>query len=210
MSRLRSSLSALPPTSLVGALRVGSLLSVLLCLVPYYCRGAVVSVNLSSSLLFPISPSVYGANFASSTMLQWGVGVNRNGGNAQSVWNWQLDATNSGADWYFLSEPYSHSYPSGSSNDLQMDATFTARSTYITQVSAIGWGDAHSSEGVELLRRRGMAHSRATSASGMGISRTALPMRAMVYSARPALSCPTTAPGIRRMVHRTRWPSLPI
>jgi len=67
------------------------------------------------------------------------VGVNRNGGNAMSNWNWQLDATNAGSDWYFLSNPQSSSFPSGSTNDLQMDATLAAHSTYVTQVSAIGW-----------------------------------------------------------------------
>ena len=44
-----------------------------------------------------------------------------------------------GNDWYFLSNPLSNSYPDGSTNDLQLAATLAAHSTYITQVSAIGW-----------------------------------------------------------------------
>ena len=121
----------------MALLRLLGLSVPLLLLACVSVRSADVRVNLSSS--HPISRLVYGANYASSTLLSWGVGVNRNGGDAQSNWNWQLDATNSGADWYFLSNPQSDAYPDGSTNDLLMDATFAARSTYVTQVSAIGW-----------------------------------------------------------------------
>ena len=99
-------------------------------------HAAVVSVTLNHSA--PFSPLLYGVNFATSALLSWGTPANRNGGNAMTNWNWQLDATNSANDWYFLSEPLSSAYPAGSSNDLQMDATFAAGATFITTVSTIG------------------------------------------------------------------------
>ena len=100
-------------------------------------RAAVVKVDLTQS--HPISPLIYGTNFATSNLLSWDSALNRNGGNSMSNWNWLLDATNSGNDWYFLSNPSSNSYPNGSTNDLQMDATFAAHSTFLTTISTIGW-----------------------------------------------------------------------
>jgi len=55
----------------------------------------------------PISPLIYGINGGSATnadaalMQSLGVSVRRWGGNNTSRYNWQLDASNTGADWYF-------------------------------------------------------------------------------------------------------------
>ncbi|AUB83159.1 hypothetical protein THSYN_20915 [Candidatus Thiodictyon syntrophicum] len=55
----------------------------------------------------PISPLIYGINGSSATtadadfMKGLGVSVRRWGGNNTSRYNWQLDASNTGADWYF-------------------------------------------------------------------------------------------------------------
>src|SRR5690349_3165598 len=55
-----------------------------------------------------ISPEIYGVAFASATDLaDLNVPLNRNGGNATSRYNWQLDASNRGSDWYFQSVPQS-------------------------------------------------------------------------------------------------------
>ena len=75
----------------------------------------MVLVNLSSS--YPISPLLYGANFATSNLLQWGVGVNRNGGDAQSNWNWQLDATNSGTTHTPHTLTHTHTHMDGRQRD---------------------------------------------------------------------------------------------
>jgi hypothetical protein len=52
----------------------------------------------------PISPLIYGTAFASSTQLSdLNCPLNRSGGNAETRYNWQLDAHNRGSDWYFIS-----------------------------------------------------------------------------------------------------------
>jgi hypothetical protein len=58
---------------------------------------AVVSLLLSVSVVHAAVVSVtLNASFAPFTQ---GSGVNRNGGNQMTNWNWQLDASNSGNDW---------------------------------------------------------------------------------------------------------------
>lgn len=53
-----------------------------------------------------ISPLIYGLNFASTDMLDdLRVPINRSGGNSGSTYNWQLDARNTGMDWFFESVP---------------------------------------------------------------------------------------------------------
>jgi hypothetical protein len=54
----------------------------------------------------PISPLIYGLNFASTAMLNdLQVPINRAGGNSASTYNWQRDARNTGMDWFFESVP---------------------------------------------------------------------------------------------------------
>ena len=52
----------------------------------------------------PISPLIYGVAFASASQLRdLNAPLNRSGGNAESRYNWQINAHNRGADWYFES-----------------------------------------------------------------------------------------------------------
>ncbi len=54
----------------------------------------------------PISPLIYGLNFGTTQTLQdLRIPINRSGGNSASAYNWQLDARNSGKDWFFESIP---------------------------------------------------------------------------------------------------------
>ena len=51
-----------------------------------------------------INPLIYGVAFASSNELaDLNAPLNRSGGNAETRYNWQLNAHNRGADWYFES-----------------------------------------------------------------------------------------------------------
>ena len=51
-----------------------------------------------------ISPMIYGTAFASSNQLSdLNFTMNRSGGNAETRYNWQLNAHNHAADWYFES-----------------------------------------------------------------------------------------------------------
>jgi hypothetical protein len=52
----------------------------------------------------PISPLIYGVNWASVRQLvELNAPLNRQGGNSRSRYNWQLNASNRGRDWYFQS-----------------------------------------------------------------------------------------------------------
>ena len=64
---------------------------------------AVVTVDLSAR--HPISPLVYGVNFPTQTMLDWGVGVSRNSGDAISKYNYKIDYTNSADDYFWMTDP---------------------------------------------------------------------------------------------------------
>jgi hypothetical protein len=52
----------------------------------------------------PISPLIYGVAYASAAQVaDLNTPLNRSGGNAETRYNWQLNAHNHGADWYFES-----------------------------------------------------------------------------------------------------------
>ncbi|MFM9884975.1 MAG: glycoside hydrolase family 44 protein [Burkholderiales bacterium] len=52
----------------------------------------------------PISPLIYGVNWASTAQLaELNSPFNRHGGNATSRYNWKLNASNRGRDWYYQS-----------------------------------------------------------------------------------------------------------
>ena len=86
--------------------------------------GPLLQVDVASQR-HPISPYIYGINFASEAVadvLQ--LPVCRWGGNATSLYNWQLDVSNHGSDWYFENIPNppnsntSEILPDGSTADL--------------------------------------------------------------------------------------------
>ncbi|SAH81134.1 Beta-mannanase/endoglucanase A precursor [Bordetella ansorpii] len=89
-----------------------SLAAVLLLVGIIVVRGAVpdssplpaaVSIDASANRR-PISPLIYGMNFATTQMLRdLRIPINRSGGNSASAYNWRLDARNAGRDWFFES-----------------------------------------------------------------------------------------------------------
>jgi len=63
--------------------------------------GPALSVNAAADR-HAISPYIYGMNFANEDLAQeLGLPLRRWGGNHTSRYNWQLDITNQGMDWYF-------------------------------------------------------------------------------------------------------------
>ena len=68
-------------------------------------QNAAVTVNIDANLnRHPINPGIYGVADASSAQLSdLNASLNRYGGNASSRYNWQLNASNRGFDWYFES-----------------------------------------------------------------------------------------------------------
>ena len=74
-------------------------------LCPAQAQNAAVVVNVdANSNRHPISAGIYGVAGASTAQLNdLNATLNRYGGNASSRYNWQLNASNRGFDWYFES-----------------------------------------------------------------------------------------------------------
>lgn len=65
--------------------------------------ATTVSVDANAAK-HPISPDIYGFAFgATGDLSATNFTMNRSGGNATSMYNWQLNATNHASDWYFES-----------------------------------------------------------------------------------------------------------
>ncbi|MBI4929002.1 MAG: glycoside hydrolase family 44 protein [Anaerolineae bacterium] len=67
--------------------------------------GPALTVNTAAGHK-PISPDIYGMNYASEALAnELDLPVRRWGGNSTSRYNWQVDGTNAGFDWYFENVP---------------------------------------------------------------------------------------------------------
>lgn len=87
----------------------------------------------------PISPFIYGVAFASTAQLrELNVPLNRSGGNSETRYNWQLNAHNHAADWYFESLPEESATP-GEAADTFVQNTKAAGSEAMLTVPLIGW-----------------------------------------------------------------------
>jgi len=99
----------------------------------------IISVDASANRR-PISPEIYGVAFATAAQLaDLNVPLNRNGGNATSRYNWQLDASNRGSDWYFQSVPESASGTPGQSVNDFISASRSAGAQPMLTVPMVGW-----------------------------------------------------------------------
>lgn len=61
----------------------------------------------------PISPYIYGMNFAAGSSLTNPVHLDRLGGNRFTGYNWETNASNAGRDWYYQNDSYMGSGPAG-------------------------------------------------------------------------------------------------
>jgi hypothetical protein len=67
-----------------------------------HAPGKAVSVRLAcEGKLQKISPYIYGTAVGGKAWTQLGVSVRRWGGNLASVYNWESNVSNTGADWFF-------------------------------------------------------------------------------------------------------------
>jgi hypothetical protein len=99
----------------------------------------IISVDASMNRR-PISPEIYGVAFATAAQLaDLNAPLNRNGGNATSRYNWQLDASNRGSDWYFQSVPESSSSMPGQSRNDFIAASRSAGAQPMITVPIMGW-----------------------------------------------------------------------
>lgn len=89
----------------------------------------------------PIRPEVYGVSFATAEALaELNVPLHRSGGNATTRYNWQLNASNRAADWYFESLA---STTGGSTPGAEVDAFIStargARAEPMVTLPTLGW-----------------------------------------------------------------------
>jgi hypothetical protein len=87
----------------------------------------------------PISPLIYGSAFASSNELaELNFTVNRSGGNNQTRYNWQLNAHNIDADWYFESVDDGSPTSGAATDGFILDSRNGGAEPMVT-IPMIGW-----------------------------------------------------------------------
>jgi hypothetical protein len=99
---------------------------------------AGIGPNLSidaGTAVHPISPYIYGMNFASAEVAAAAkLPVRRWGGNSTTRFNWQIDVHNTGSDWYFENIPD----PPGTINSTVNQDIDTGSKTILT-MPLMGW-----------------------------------------------------------------------
>ena len=87
----------------------------------------------------PISSLIYGLAFATSNQLaDLNVPLNRSGGNSETSYNWQLNAHNHAADWYFESIADSPAVAAGTADDFVANSKNAGAQAAVT-IPMIGW-----------------------------------------------------------------------
>ncbi|MEV4843809.1 glycoside hydrolase family 44 protein [Micromonospora matsumotoense] len=92
----------------------------------------------------PISPYVYGMNFADAALARdIRLPVNRYGGNATTRYNFRADTTNRAADWYFENIPNDNadpeSLPKGSESDRFIAGDKATGAETVLTLPMLGW-----------------------------------------------------------------------
>jgi hypothetical protein len=105
--------------------------------------GPALSVDAAASR-HPISPHVYGLNFADPSLAaELSLPVNRWGGNATTRYNWQNDTSNRASDWFFENIPNDNSNPAalpdGSASDVFVEQNRAAGTETLLTIPLIGW-----------------------------------------------------------------------
>ena len=85
-----------------------------------HAQNAAVTVTIDAGAnRRAINPAVYGVAYATTAQLQeLNAPLHRYGGNNTSRYNWQLNADNRGADWYFESIAESTATPGQRGDDF--------------------------------------------------------------------------------------------
>jgi len=87
-----------------------------------------------------ISPLIYGTAFATSNQISdLNFTLNRSGGNAETRYNWQLNAHNHAADWYFESIADDGPTNAGASADAFIAGSKNGGAQPMITISMIGW-----------------------------------------------------------------------
>jgi hypothetical protein len=103
--------------------------------------GPALSVNTQADQ-HPISPYIYGMNFADEDLAaDLNLPVRRWGGNSTSRYNWQINVHNTGSDWYFENIPDDNAGapPGGSATNQFVDQDRRTGTKTILTMPLIGW-----------------------------------------------------------------------
>jgi len=107
---------------------------------PARAQNAAITIDVDGSLDHrPIAPEIYGVAFASQAQLSdLNVPLNRWGGNSATRYNWQLNAENHAADWYFESIADSSSV-AGAEADSFIQSSKAGGAQPLMTIPTIGW-----------------------------------------------------------------------
>ncbi len=110
---------------------------------PTTAAGPSLSVDTRAEG-FPISPDIYGMNFADENLAaELHLPVRRMGGNATTRYNWQNDTSNHASDWFFENIPEDNPNPSalpnGSTSDRFVEQDRRTGTQTILTMPLIGW-----------------------------------------------------------------------
>ena len=99
-----------------------------------------VTIAVNAALdLHAINPMIYGTAFATTPqLLDLNAPYNRSGGNAETTYNWQANATNHANDWYFESLPESGAGVSGAADQF-VSSTLAGGAQPTLTIPTIGW-----------------------------------------------------------------------
>lgn len=110
---------------------------------PAPMTGPQLSVDLNAARR-PISPEIYGINYADETLATvLNLPVRRWGGNATTRYNWQNDTSNRASDWFFENIPEENDapeqLPNGSSADRFVEQDRRTGAKTLLTMPLIGW-----------------------------------------------------------------------
>jgi glycosyl hydrolase family 44 len=103
--------------------------------------GPALSVDAAADR-HPISPDIYGMNFAEEALAkELRLPVRRWGGNSTTRYNWQIDVHNTGSDYYYENIPDGNSatLPNDSSADRFVEQDRRTGAETLMTVPLIGW-----------------------------------------------------------------------
>lgn len=100
-----------------------------------------VSLSIDASLnRHAINPEIYGTNFATTAqLLDLNAPLNRSGGNAESMYNWQANASNHGSDWYYESIGSNGGAIAGAAGDMFISQNAQGSAQSMITIPLIGW-----------------------------------------------------------------------
>lgn len=116
-------------------------LGVLLALAPAAHAQQVATVKVDASAgRHPIDDRIYGVAFApdATTLADLNAPLHRSGGNAQTPYNWQLNADNKGADWFYESIGDASATP-GERGDTFVATSRQGGAEPLLTIPTIGW-----------------------------------------------------------------------